>query len=106
MIRSMTGFGNATLEFGNKTITVDIRSLNSKYFDLSLRLPAAYKDKDMEMRSQLSRELERGKVEININIESTEPAKTAVINKDVLRQYYQELRGIAEELKITSNDYM
>src|SRR6185436_9082577 len=106
MIRSMTGFGNAVLEFGNKTISVDIRSLNSKFFDLTLRLPSAYREKDMEMRSLLSRELERGKVEIAINIETTEPQKKSVINKDIVRQYYHELKAMNEELKIGSVDYL
>src|SRR6185295_11514914 len=106
MIRSMTGFGNAVLEFGNKTISVDIRSLNSKFFDLSLRLPSTYREKDMELRSLLSRELERGKIELSININSTEPARKSIVNKDVLRQYYTELKALNDELKLTTSDYL
>jgi uncharacterized protein (TIGR00255 family) len=106
MVRSMTGFGNAVMEFGNKTISVDVRSLNGKFFDLSLRLPSAYREKDMELCSLLSRELERGKVEISINIETTEPQKKSVINKDVIRQYYHELKAMNDELKIGSVDYL
>ena len=106
MVRSMTGFGNAVMEFGTKTISVDVRSLNSKFFDLSLRLPSAYKEKDMELRSQLSRELERGKIEIAVSIDSTEPQKKSVINKDIIRQYYHELKTMNDELKIGQVDYL
>ena len=101
----MTGFGNAVMEFGSKTITVDIRSLNSKFFDLSLRLPSAYRDKDMELRTMLSRELERGKIEIAFNIDSSEPQKKSVINKEAFRQYYQELKSVSDELKLGNVDY-
>ena len=55
MIRSMTGFGNAVTEHENKTLTVEIKSVNSKFFDLSLRFPSAYKDKDLELRTAFSR---------------------------------------------------
>lgn len=106
MIRSMTGFGNAVAEFGSKTISVDIRSLNSKFFDLTLRVPSAYREKDMEMRTMLSRELERGKVEVYINIDSSEPQRKSRINKDIVRQYHTELKALNEELGIDTDDYL
>jgi uncharacterized protein (TIGR00255 family) len=106
MIRSMTGFGNAVAEFGSKTISVDIRSLNSKFFDLTLRVPSAYREKDMEMRTMLGRELERGKVEVYINIDSSEPQRKSRINKDIVRQYHAELKALNEELKINSENYL
>ncbi len=106
MIRSMTGFGNAVVEFGSKTVSVDIRSLNSKFFDLTLRVPSAYKEKDMEMRTMLSRELERGKVEVYISIDSSEPQRKSLINKDIVRQYYAELKSLNEELQISTDDYL
>src|SRR4051812_34841082 len=104
MIRSMTGFGGAVLEYGNKTISVDIRSLNGKFFDLTLRLPSSYRDKDTELRSMLVRELERGKIEIVFSIDSSEPQRKSVINKDVIRQYYQELKAMESELQIPAAD--
>ena len=55
MIRSMTGFGTSAIDFENKTITVEIKSVNSKFMDLNLRLPSAYKEKEMELRTELSR---------------------------------------------------
>lgn len=102
----MTGFGNAVAEFGSKTISVDIRSLNSKFFDLTLRVPSAYKEKDMEIRAMLGRELERGKVEVYISIDSSEPQRKSLINKDIVRQYHAELKSLNEELKITTDDYL
>ena len=54
MIRSMTGFGSAAVEYGNKTISVEIKSVNSKFFDLTLRLPSLYREKEFEIRSDLS----------------------------------------------------
>ena len=106
MIRSMTGFGNAVAEFGSKTISVDIRSLNSKFFDLTLRVPSAYKEKDMEMRTMLGRELERGKVEVYISIDSSEPQRKSLINKDIVRQYHAELLSLNQELNIRTDDYL
>ncbi|MCB0849287.1 MAG: hypothetical protein KDC20_05980, partial [Bacteroidetes bacterium] len=66
MIHSMTGYGKTTGEFGGKTISVEIKSLNSKFFDLNLRLPQAYKDKEMELRTLLQKEAERGKMDVII----------------------------------------
>src|SRR5688572_3059603 len=106
MIRSMTGFGNAVAEFGSKTISVDIRSLNSKFFDLTLRVPSAYKEKDMEIRTLLGRELERGKVEVYINIASSEPQRKSLINKEIVKQYYTELKSLSTDLRLEQTDYL
>lgn len=106
MIRSMTGFGNAVAEFGSKTISVDIRSLNSKFFDLTLRVPSAYREKDMEMRTMLSRELERGKVEVYISIDSSEPQRKSLINKEIVKQYHAKLKSLNDDLKINTEDYL
>jgi uncharacterized protein (TIGR00255 family) len=102
----MTGFGNAVAEFGSKTISVDIRSLNSKFFDLSLRLPSAYKDKDTELRSELSRELERGKIEVAISIDTAEPQRKTNINKKAVTGYYNELKALSEEMKLDTKDFL
>ena len=70
MLLSMTGFGKSVVEIHNKKITVEIKSLNSKQLDLSMRVPQILREKEMEMRNAVSRRLERGKVEVNIFIES------------------------------------
>jgi uncharacterized protein (TIGR00255 family) len=100
MIRSMTGYGIATTEFQQKNISVEIKSVNSKFFDLTLRLPNAYKEKEMELRSELARFIERGKAEVTISIESQEISKKANINKPLLKGYFEELKKIDDELNM------
>jgi len=105
MIKSMTGFGNATAQYGNKNITVDLKSVNSKFFDLSLRLPSAYRDRELELRSYLQRELERGKADLSIVIENGSTQKKTSIDKTLFKAYFQELLALDKELSITSVDY-
>jgi uncharacterized protein (TIGR00255 family) len=99
MIHSMTGFGNATVEFKDKTISVEIKSVNSKFFDLMLKLPSLYREKEMELRTELSRSIERGKVEVLFTYESQEITKKASINKPLVKAYYEELKKLDSELK-------
>jgi uncharacterized protein (TIGR00255 family) len=106
MIRSMTGFGNATAEYKNKTISIDIKSLNSKYFDLNLRLPSSYRDKDLELRSELSRDLERGKIEIIVSIETGETTPLTSINKLAFEKYYKELKSLDKKFKLGATDFL
>lgn len=99
MIKSMTGFGLATAELGNAKITVEIKSLNSKFLELNLKLPKPYSDKELPLRNLLTKEIERGKVSANINIERNEELKKgASINQALLKQYYQQLKSLDEEL--------
>lgn len=91
-IKSMTGYGKAVVEFEEKKISVEIKSLNSKGIDLNTRIPFAYKDKEFEIRSILSKSLERGKVDLYINVESSSTAKNSIINKDLFHHYYKELQ--------------
>src|SRR6185369_10696092 len=102
MIRSMTGFGNAVAEAGNKTITVEIKSVNSKFFDLSLRLPMAYRDKDLELRSELAKELERGKVDVSLVVDSPEAVKKVSINTSLVKAYHKELKSLSKELQLNT----
>jgi uncharacterized protein (TIGR00255 family) len=102
----MTGFGNAVAETGTKTITVEIKSVNSKFFDLSLRLPLAYKDKDLELRSELAKELERGKVDVSFVVDSPETLKKVSVNAPLIKAYYAELKSIDNELQLGTTDYL
>src|SRR6185369_7694141 len=106
MIRSMTGFGNAVAEFGNKIITVEIKSVNSKFFDLSLRLPSAYKDKDLDIRSELAKALERGKVDVSLVIDSPDAPKRTSINASLVKAYYDELKSLTDDLHLNTTDYL
>lgn len=106
MIRSMTGYGIAATEFLQKTISVEIKSVNSKFFDLTLRLPNAYREKEMELRTELARFIERGKAEVTFAIETQEINKKANINKPLLKGYYDELKKIDEELQVNTPNYL
>jgi len=106
MIRSMTGFGNSSIEFENKTISVEIKSVNSKFMDLNLRLPSAYKEKEMELRTDLARFIERGKCEVAFSVESQEAAKKTVINRQLAKAYFEELKMLDAELGISTPNYL
>lgn len=106
MIRSMTGFGSAVSEIENKIITAEIRSVNSKFLDLNLRLPSTYKDKDLELRNELSKELERGKIDISVSIEYSDDSTKVSINKNLIKAYFDELKSLDADYKISSSDYL
>ncbi len=94
----MTGFGKSNLELSGKKISIEIRSLNSKQLDLNLRVPSSYREKESEIRGEISRTVERGKVDFSIYIEYTADSGLASINKDLAKAYYRELKSLAEEL--------
>ncbi|MCX6296814.1 MAG: YicC family protein [Bacteroidetes bacterium] len=95
----MTGFGKAIGEIPGKKVTVEIRSLNSKQLDLNLRLPYLYKEKELELRSDISKQLERGKVDVTVFTESTLDVLPVSINKLLAKNYYKELKSLAKELE-------
>ncbi len=96
----MTGYGKSTAEIPNKKITVEIRSLNSKQFDLSVRIPFVYKEKEIILRNSLSRRLERGKIDLTITVEQLVKDVSSRIDHHVMAQYYEEIKDIAAELQI------
>ena len=87
MIKSMTGFGKAEATCENKKITVEIRSLNSKQLDLSVKMPPLYREVEFEIRNLVTKSLQRGKVELYVSVESTEVATAATIDKRLFRAY-------------------
>lgn len=105
MIRSMTGYGNHVSQIDSKTITVELRSVNSKFLDLILKLPGAYRDKDLELRSLFTRDLERGKVDFTLSIDSAEQVKKTIIDKSLFAAYHKELESLSKELSIDHPDY-
>ena len=100
----MTGFGKASGTFENKNIRVEIKSLNSKSLDLHVRMPHSYKEREIDLRKKIGAALNRGKIECNILVESEGNEKTNVLNKEVVKAYYEEIRGIETELGIESSD--
>ncbi len=95
MTQSMTGYGKTIVQLPQKKVTIEIKSLNSKNLDLNVRIPAAYKEKELVIRKNLSTHLVRGKVEFSIYIEVTGEDTTTVINKAVVNNYIDQLREIA-----------
>lgn len=105
MIKSMTGFGLATLDAANTKITVEIKSLNSKFLELSLKMPKAYSDKELFLRNECSKTIERGKVYVAVTVENLHSeAKTAQINQEKLAAYYAQLKTAATALGASSTD--
>ena len=100
MLQSMTGFGKVTAELPSRKVTVEIKALNSKQLDLSTRIPAIYREKEMAVRSLLMQALERGKVEFSIYIESIGKDSSAQINQEAVAGYYAQLKEISEKLGI------
>ena len=91
MIKSMTGFGKAEALCENKKIVAEIRSLNSKQLDLSVKMPALYREAEFEIRNMLNKSLQRGKVELYVTVETTEVATAATIDKRLFRAYLCQL---------------
>lgn len=90
----MTGFGKGMVQLPLKKITVEIKSLNSKNLDLSVRLPQSYKEKELEIRNTIAQELERGKIECSIFIEVTGEETSATINGPIVRSYIAQMKNI------------
>jgi uncharacterized protein (TIGR00255 family) len=99
MIRSMTGFGKAECVCQNQKLTVEIKSLNSKYFDVNLRIPNGFRDKELEIRNMLLTRLQRGKVEFSIAIDDKGDISSYTINKALAMKYFEQLKELSDELE-------
>ena len=104
MIQSMTGFGKAVVELPLKKITVEIKSLNSKQLDLSTRIPQQYREMEMEIRSEIAKRLERGKVDFFVYSEAIGKEASAQINIPVLEGYFQQVKEASIKLGIAMPD--
>ena len=106
MIKSMTGFGRAAGEVNGTMVTVEIRSLNSKFLELGLRMPKAFNEKEMELRSQFMKEFERGKVDVSIIMANGTDDQQLTFNRDLIKAYIKEFKTIEKENKISPTDYL
>jgi uncharacterized protein (TIGR00255 family) len=98
MIKSMTGFGKATVELENKNINVEVRSLNSKGTDISLRLSSSFRNYELELRNEISKQLERGKIDLSVFVESKMAETPVEINVELAKTYLDQLKNLAMEL--------
>lgn len=100
MVQSMTGFGKATGEYNGKKIVVEVKSLNSKQSDISTRLAGLYREKDIEIRNEVSQSLERGKIDLALYIENSSKETATQINQSVVETYYKQIQLISENTGI------
>lgn len=105
MIKSMTGYGIASFDSGNTKYTVEIKSLNSKFLELQLRIPKAFSEKEFQLRNECNKQIERGKVSLSINVEQAAASvKAAGIDTILLKNYYDQLKAVSNDLgEPTSN---
>ena len=104
MIHSMTGFGKSEVTIGHLHINIEIRSLNSKFLDLTLKIPTVFKEIDSSLRSVIKNELKRGKIELAIHYEKINSNSKITINKEQLKNYYNQLKEISAELNNQNNE--
>lgn len=100
MIQSMTGYGKSTVTYNDKKIIVEIKSLNSKALDVSARIAPLYREKEMEIRNMISKNLERGKVDFSLWIEKEASDAATPINAALLQNYYTQIKNISETCNI------
>lgn len=102
MIHSMTGYGKSVLELSNKTVRIEIRSLNSKSLDLSVRTPVLYRAKELELRKTIGSRLKRGKIDVSLYIDYDKGETPAKINSKVVKNYIEQLEKLTagEELEL------
>ena len=98
MIKSMTGYGKSEFEAGNKKITVELKSLNSKQLDINSRIPMLYREKDLVIRKEISEKLLRGKMDFSLYIENLGQETNSIINANIVSSYYRQLSKIQENI--------
>lgn len=104
MIKSMTGFGKATVEKDNIKILVEVRTLNSKFLDPGIRLPRLFTDKEIEIKKMIGEKLERGKVSLNIDYYKEVDTPGIFINETLFKKYYQQLKSLAKEVDSATDE--
>lgn len=100
MLKSMTGFGRTERSVGDKTFLVDIKSLNGKQFELNLKMPAFLKPFEFEIRSLISKKMNRGTIECTISLKETGSSKPVSINTELAKAYYQPIAALSKDLNL------
>ena len=96
----MTGYGKASCVYGQKNINVEVRSVNSKQLDINARMPGFYKEKELEIRNEINKQAERGKIDFYITVEQTEVEKPLQVNQAIVKEYFNQIKAIASELNL------
>ena len=92
----MTGFGKQVVQLTTKKITVELKSLNSKYLDINFRMPQAYREKELEWRKTIANTLKRGKIDVALYTETTGQETAVTINSEVVKSYMEQLSHMAQ----------
>ena len=107
MISSMTGYGKSMANFSGKNIIVEVKSLNSKQLDLSVKIPNIYHEKELRIRDVVSQKLLRGKIDLSVRIQSVYNADIYSVNEEIATRYYEQLTTLSSKLNITQPvDYL
>lgn len=106
MLRSMTGYGKTEVSLSDKKVIIEIKSLNSKNLDTSVKVPAIYREKELEIRQTISKELERGKIDCSFYYELNEGVTPAFINEEIFKSYHKSLKKLTEETGIPAGEEM
>ena len=102
----MTGYGKATAAYSGKRVSVEVRSLNSKSLDLNVRYAPIYKELEGNIRAIIGEYLDRGKVDVTINIDGTGDAKNYTVKQDLAKAYYKDLKALNDAIGEKSEDYL
>jgi len=100
MLKSMTGYGRVTKILEDNKISCEIKSLNSKQIDINLKLPANYREYELEYRSLIAKHIVRGKVDVVVTIEEDSFKNRPLINKSVIKAYYEQIKNISNDISI------
>lgn len=106
MLLSMTGYGRAAAAVGDKTIAVEIRTVNSKLTDVKLRLPGDFKEREIELRKLIVDHAERGKIDLILDIQQADGATSVNINESLFRGYYREISRLMQEMNLPPGDLL
>ncbi len=106
MLLSMTGYGRASLRYKDKVITVEVRSLNSKYTDLRLKLPQNYREKEADLRKIITDKVERGKIDFSLEIISPHGDEEYSLNIPLFKKYHDELSKLVQDLNMSEGDLL
>jgi uncharacterized protein (TIGR00255 family) len=106
MLLSMTGYGRSIRAFSDKSITVEIRALNSKLTDIRFKMPFSYREKELELRRILTDQAERGKIDVAIAVKSLLGEEEFVLNHQIFKRYHKELKGLTQELGMDNTDLL
>lgn len=107
MLYSMTGFGKAQVSFENKTIVAEVRSLNSqKGMDLSLKFSTQFREQEYALRNLIAEKMQRGKIDVYVTIEREDHTPEVLLNKQIIKAYYTELKEIAEEIGVSQDNLL